>query len=56
MLQDQYRAIMQYSIPKEGHGSDRPPGTGKASQDWYCVKVSSKKNVNLIIAFPKFGK
>lgn len=37
MLQDQYRALMQYSIPKECH-VDKPPA--KNTQDWHCVKVS----------------
>ena len=37
MLQDQYRALMQYSIPKDGH-VDKPPA--KNTQDWHCVKVS----------------
>lgn len=36
MLQDQYRALMQYSIPKECH-VDKPPA--KNTQDWHCVKV-----------------
>lgn len=42
MLQDQYRALMQYSIPKDCH-VDKPPA--KNTQDWHCVKV------NLLIKF-----
>lgn len=38
MLQDQYRAIMQYSIPKDLGSSDKPPSY-KASADWFCIKV-----------------
>lgn len=37
MLQDQYRALMQYSIPKDCH-VDKPPA--KNTQDWHCVKVN----------------
>lgn len=39
MLQDQYRAIMQYSIPKDGPTSEKP-AMHKASADWFCIKVS----------------
>lgn len=38
MLQDQYRAIMQYSIPKDMGATEKPP-TFKASADWFCIKV-----------------
>lgn len=38
MLQDQYRAVMQYSIPKDG---DKQPA--KNAQDWHCIKVTEKK-------------
>ncbi|XP_034949197.1 LOW QUALITY PROTEIN: RNA-binding protein 5-like [Chelonus insularis] len=38
MLQDQYRALMQYSIPKDNH-SDKPPS--KNTQDWHCVKCGA---------------
>lgn len=34
MIQDQYRAIMQYSVSKESLGQD------KIQTDWYCAKVS----------------
>lgn len=40
MLQDQYRALMQYSIPKESHIDKL---TGKNTQDWHCVKVLKLK-------------
>lgn len=33
MLQDQYRAIMQYSVAKEGYNKEKIP------TDWYCAKV-----------------
>jgi RNA-binding protein 5/10 len=36
MLQEQYRALMQYSIPKESHADKLQ---AKNSQDWHCVKV-----------------
>lgn len=39
MLQDQYRAIMQYSIPKELCQNSEKPPTHKASADWFCIKV-----------------
>lgn len=39
MLQDQYRAIMQYSIPKELCPSSEKAPTHKASADWFCIKV-----------------
>ncbi|KAK0168471.1 hypothetical protein PV327_002266 [Microctonus hyperodae] len=38
MLQDQYRALMQYSIPKDCH-VDKPPS--KNTQDWHCVKCGA---------------
>lgn len=37
LLQDVYRATLQYSIPKES--SERQ---SKASQDWFCIRVSGK--------------
>lgn len=41
MLQDQYRAIMQYSIPKDaGSAIDKPP-SAKATADWFCIKVKT---------------
>lgn len=45
MLQDQYRAIMQYSIPKELCPSSEKAPSHKASADWFCIKV---RYVNLI--------
>lgn len=41
MLQDQYRAIMQYSIPKDINTSEKPP-THKASADWFCIKCGAQ--------------
>lgn len=41
MLQDQYRAIMQYSIPKELCPNSEKPPSHKASADWFCIKVIS---------------
>nr|XP_023020760.1 RNA-binding protein 5 [Leptinotarsa decemlineata] len=41
MLQDQYRAIMQYSIPKDMGASEKPP-TYKASADWFCIKCGAQ--------------
>ncbi|XP_012258482.2 RNA-binding protein 5-like [Athalia rosae] len=38
MLQEQYRAVMQYSIPKDCH-VDKPPA--KNTQDWHCVKCGA---------------
>ncbi|XP_014211033.1 RNA-binding protein 5 [Copidosoma floridanum] len=38
MLQDQYRALMQYSIPKEYHMDKL---SGKNTQDWHCVKCGA---------------
>lgn len=35
MIQDQYRAIMQYSVSKESTGRDR------VVTDWYCAKVGN---------------
>lgn len=37
MIQDQYRAIMQYSVSKETTIHD------KVLTDWYCAKVSQMK-------------
>jgi hypothetical protein len=37
MLQDQYRAIMHFSIPKE---TQIERNAMKSSQDWICIKVS----------------
>lgn len=39
MLQDQFRAIMQYSIPKELCQNSEKPPSHKASADWFCIKV-----------------
>jgi hypothetical protein len=36
MLQDQYRAIMHFSIPKE---TQIERNALKSSQDWICIKV-----------------
>lgn len=58
MLQDQYRALMQYSIPKECH-VDKPPA--KNTQDWHCVKVRitclalAHRRVHLRIPIPIFA-
>ena len=41
MLQEQYRALMQYSIPKEGERAN------KCATDWHCVKVSSESRYKL---------
>lgn len=47
MFQDQYRAIMQYSVSKESLSKD------KIVTDWYCAKVSLEsvpyfmKNIDL---------
>ncbi|CAH0562555.1 unnamed protein product [Brassicogethes aeneus] len=41
MLQDQYRAIMQYSIPKDGAASEKPL-MHKASADWFCIKCGAQ--------------
>ncbi|KAL3289360.1 hypothetical protein HHI36_022796 [Cryptolaemus montrouzieri] len=42
MLQDQYRAIMQYSIPKDlSFGFEKPP-SHKASADWFCIKCGAQ--------------
>lgn len=46
MLQDQYRALMQYSIPKECH-VDKPPA--KNTQDWHCVKVDLLLHIHFLI-------
>jgi hypothetical protein len=36
MLQDQYRAVMHFSIPKE---TQIERNAQKSSQDWICIKV-----------------
>ncbi|KAK9890110.1 hypothetical protein WA026_008920 [Henosepilachna vigintioctopunctata] len=42
MLQDQYRAIMQYSIPKDlKFGLEKPP-SHKATADWFCIKCGAQ--------------
>ncbi|KAJ8679499.1 hypothetical protein QAD02_015286 [Eretmocerus hayati] len=38
MLQDQYRALMQYSIPKDAY-MEKP--VQKAISDWHCVKCGA---------------
>lgn len=47
MVQDQYRAVMQYTHVKEALGKD------KIATDWYCAKVSRrrKNNNNLSVMF-----
>lgn len=45
MLQDQYRAIMQYSIPKELCPQNEKAPSHKASADWFCIKVSHPNNI-----------
>lgn len=42
MLQDQYRAIMQYSIPKELCQNSEKPSSHKASSDWFCIKCGAQ--------------
>ncbi|XP_022914707.1 RNA-binding protein 5-like [Onthophagus taurus] len=42
MLQDQYRAIMQYSIPKELCPSSEKAPSHKASADWFCIKCGAQ--------------
>ncbi|XP_031336964.1 RNA-binding protein 5-B isoform X1 [Photinus pyralis] len=42
MLQDQYRAIMQYSIPKELCQNSEKPPSHKASSDWFCIKCGAQ--------------
>ncbi|KAF5289613.1 hypothetical protein FQR65_LT11804 [Abscondita terminalis] len=42
MLQDQYRAIMQYSIPKELCQNSEKPSLHKASSDWFCIKCGAQ--------------
>ncbi|OXU23013.1 hypothetical protein TSAR_015536 [Trichomalopsis sarcophagae] len=39
MLQDQYRALMQYSIPKDNHVEK--PRAKHQTQDWHCVKCGA---------------
>ncbi|XP_050314688.1 RNA-binding protein 5-like [Anthonomus grandis grandis] len=40
MLQDNYRAIMQYSIPKDA--PSEKPATNKAAADWFCIKCGAQ--------------
>ncbi|XP_017785465.1 PREDICTED: RNA-binding protein 5-like isoform X2 [Nicrophorus vespilloides] len=42
MLQDQYRAIMQYSMPKELCPQSEKAPTHKASADWFCIKCGAQ--------------
>lgn len=42
MLQDQYRAIMQYSIPKELCPQNEKAPSHKASADWFCIKCGAQ--------------
>ncbi|XP_018322583.1 RNA-binding protein 5-A isoform X2 [Agrilus planipennis] len=42
MLHDNYRAIMQYSIPKELCQSSEKPPSHKASSDWFCIKCGAQ--------------
>lgn len=39
MVQDHYRAIMQFSIPKDINAFEKAPLHKTA--DWFCIKVSS---------------
>lgn len=41
MLHDHYRAIMQYSIPKDFNFSDKPTSY-KLSADWFCIKCAAQ--------------
>ncbi|XP_060515773.1 RNA-binding protein 5-like [Cylas formicarius] len=41
MLQEHYRAIMQFSIPKENGPAEKPP-SHKASSDWFCIKCGAQ--------------
>lgn len=41
MLQDHYRAIMQYSIPKDSNPTEKAP-PHKASADWFCIKCGAQ--------------
>ncbi|XP_066152736.1 RNA-binding protein 5-like isoform X1 [Euwallacea fornicatus] len=41
MLQDHYRAIMQYSIPKDVNLIEKAP-SHKASADWFCIKCGAQ--------------
>ncbi|XP_019765019.1 RNA-binding protein 5-A isoform X1 [Dendroctonus ponderosae] len=41
MLQDHYRAIMQFSIPKDTNLIEKPP-PHKASADWFCIKCGAQ--------------
>lgn len=45
MLQDQYRAIMQYSIPKDASQQSEKPPTSKATADWFCIKVNIRIHI-----------
>ncbi|XP_076261481.1 RNA-binding protein 5-like isoform X2 [Rhynchophorus ferrugineus] len=40
MLQDHYRAIMQFSIPKDGNPTEKAPH--KALADWFCIKCGAQ--------------
>ncbi|GLV40686.1 uncharacterized protein CBL_13813 [Carabus blaptoides fortunei] len=42
MLQDQYRAIMQYSIPKDASQQSEKPPSSKATADWFCIKCGAQ--------------
>jgi RNA-binding protein 5/10 len=42
MLQEQYRAIMQYSIPKDVCANSEKPPSHKASADWFCIKCGAQ--------------
>lgn len=42
MIQDQYRAIMQYSVSKESSGHE------KILTDWYCAKVNGENAFQFI--------
>jgi hypothetical protein len=48
MLQEQYRAIMQYSIPKDVCANSEKPPSHKASADWFCIKVTNQITVTII--------
>jgi len=43
MLQDQYRAIMHFSIPKE---TQIERNALKSSQDWICIKVCKYRELH----------
>lgn len=42
ILHDQYRAIMQYSIPKDLSAGGDKPAAHKASSDWFCIKCGAQ--------------